>query len=156
MFDWCVTDLKSWLGSKDLSDLLLQLVGWRDDASENELALAQALHHYEIGPFSSVYGVILENRPVGLIGIDLRDGRLGVIQHIVVERDCRQSGLGKAMLRWAWDEFDAERLEAETDRESVEFYRKCGFQVQSLGSQREGIERFRCSKDRPLPGSEAV
>ena len=69
----------------------------------------------------------------------------------MVERDCRQSGLGKAMLRWAWDEFDAERLEAETDRESVEFYRKCGFQVQSLGSQRGGIERFRCSRDRQEP-----
>lgn len=35
-------------------------------------------------------------------------------------------------------------LEAETDDEAVEFYKKIGFQVKSLGEKYPGVERFYC------------
>jgi len=35
-------------------------------------------------------------------------------------------------------------LEAETDAEAVKFYKKMGFQIQSLGEKYPGIERFHC------------
>ncbi len=35
-------------------------------------------------------------------------------------------------------------LEAETDCEAVEFYRKCGWIITSLGEKYPGVERFQC------------
>ncbi|ETE89388.1 acetyltransferase [Bacillus thuringiensis serovar aizawai str. Leapi01] len=35
-------------------------------------------------------------------------------------------------------------IEAETDDEAVEFYKRIGFQVKSLGEKYPGIERFHC------------
>ena len=40
-------------------------------------------------------------------------------------------------------------IEAETDKEAVEFYKKIGFQVKSLGEKYPGIERFHlCFKNK--------
>lgn len=35
-------------------------------------------------------------------------------------------------------------LEAETDDEAVEFYKRIGFQVRTLGEKYPGVERFHC------------
>lgn len=35
-------------------------------------------------------------------------------------------------------------LEAETDLEAVDFYRKCGFTVATLGEKYPGVQRFSC------------
>lgn len=36
-------------------------------------------------------------------------------------------------------------LDAETDADAVDFYRRCGFAVESLGERYPGVERFRCT-----------
>ncbi|HPH97803.1 MAG TPA: hypothetical protein PKW33_16525 [Anaerolineaceae bacterium] len=38
------------------------------------------------------------------------------------------------------------KLSAETDCEAVDFYRRCGFQMESLGEKYPGMERFRCTR----------
>lgn len=35
-------------------------------------------------------------------------------------------------------------LIAETDRDAVEFYRKYGFEIHSLGEKYPGVDRFHC------------
>ncbi|MDN4071264.1 hypothetical protein NYE70_06050 [Paenibacillus sp. FSL R5-0407] len=36
------------------------------------------------------------------------------------------------------------RIDAETDMDAVDFYRKIGFQIIRLGEKYPGIERFKC------------
>ncbi|MGG4554653.1 hypothetical protein ABEX11_20625 [Paenibacillus humicus] len=37
------------------------------------------------------------------------------------------------------------RVEAETDKDAVDFYRRLGFNITSLGQKYPGVERFQCS-----------
>lgn len=37
------------------------------------------------------------------------------------------------------------RMEAETDKNAVNFYRKIGFNITSLGEKYPGVERFKCT-----------
>lgn len=78
--------------------------------------------------------------PVGLLGVDNH----GKIHHIAVDSDFRHQGIAKQLILTASDRFS--EIEAETDREAVEFYRACGFAVESLGELYQGTERFKCTK----------
>ena len=74
-----------------------------------------------------------------------------VIQAIAVAPRLRGRGLGRRLLEEMARVGDHAWLEAETDRDSVRFYRRCGFSISSLGEKFAGVERFRCR--RALAGS---
>ena len=46
--------------------------------------------------------------------------------------------------------YGLEEITAETDRDAVEFYRRVGFEVESLGEQYPGTERFLCRLERAV------
>ena len=48
------------------------------------------------------------------------------------------------MLRQTQIAFSLQRITLETDRDAVEFYQRCGFQVKSIGEKYPGVERFLC------------
>jgi ribosomal protein S18 acetylase RimI-like enzyme len=50
------------------------------------------------------------------------------------------------MLEAALEELDVSWVEAETDAEAVNFYRRLGFTTTSLGEPFAGVERFRCAR----------
>jgi hypothetical protein len=43
-----------------------------------------------------------------------------------------------------------DEIEAETDKDTVDFYRLCGFTITSLGEPYPGTERFLCVKKAKL------
>lgn len=53
-------------------------------------------------------------------------------------------GIGRAMIAQTSARFGLSELAVETDTEAVEFYKRCRFEVQSLGEKYAGIERFYC------------
>jgi hypothetical protein len=61
------------------------------------------------------------------------------------------------MLEAALEELDVSWVEAETDAEAVNFYRRLGFTTTSLGEPFAGVERFRCARAafRWAPGADA-
>lgn len=73
-------------------------------------------------------------------------GRNFVLEAIAVKATLRGSGLGRRLL----DEISYigahQWVEAETDIDGVEFYRRCGFSITTLGEKYPGVERFRCRR----------
>ena len=82
---------------------------------------------------------------VGCVGVELLDGASGQMRHICVQPEERRKGIGRAMLDHVRRHFQLESVTAETDSDALEFWRRCGFSVESLGEQWPSVERFRCT-----------
>jgi ribosomal protein S18 acetylase RimI-like enzyme len=83
----------------------------------------------------------------GCIGLELTMGTCAVIHNIAVAIEFRGRGFGRAMIEAVAKQFQLGELVAETDVDAVEFYRRCGFEITSLGERYPGVERFRCVKN---------
>ncbi|ENB9401969.1 GNAT family N-acetyltransferase [Bacillus sp. CD3-5] len=78
------------------------------------------------------------------IGIEIIGANKAEICHIAVAPKYRYKGIALQMIKEVVRIHQLTYLEAETDDEAVEFYKKIGFQVKSLGEKYPGIERFYC------------
>ncbi|HDR7798255.1 GNAT family N-acetyltransferase [Bacillus tropicus] len=78
------------------------------------------------------------------IGIEIIGAKKARICHIAVVPQYRHNGIAWQMIKEVLRMHQLMYLEAETDDEAVEFYKKIGFQVESLGEKYLGIERFHC------------
>lgn len=83
----------------------------------------------------------------------LGDGR-AIVRHIAVDAKCRRQGVGRAMIEHARTTYGTRSLVAETDREAVGFYERCGFAIRSLGEVHltdrfPSAERFHCTLGQP-------
>ena len=56
----------------------------------------------------------------------------------------RNRGVGRAMIGFVAQAYAGRTIEAETDAESVGFYRRMGFSFTGLGERYPGVERFLC------------
>ncbi len=136
-------DLKPHLEAPVVRELLFALVGWRGDEARDREALERALASYRYDSSLSLFGLRREETLAGLIGLDAAVADERVIRHLVVHPTQRGRGVGRALLGAALDMHPA-KLVAETDLSAVEFYRRCGFEVMSLGERYPGTERFYC------------
>ncbi|MGG5785441.1 GNAT family N-acetyltransferase [Bacillus albus] len=78
------------------------------------------------------------------IGIEIIGTNKARICHIAVVPQYRHKGIALKMIKEVVRMHQLTYVEAETDKEAVEFYKKSGFQVQSLGEKYPGVERFQC------------
>jgi ribosomal protein S18 acetylase RimI-like enzyme len=135
-----------------IEDLLAKL----DDARLGELLasviynptaerLARMCGRYRTDPMWKLLGCRCGGAIVGCIGIELGTEGRAIIRHISVAPAWRSQGIGTALIQHAIAAFALTQLVAETDLDAVEFYRKCGFTVRSLGEKYPGTERFLCS-----------
>nr|WP_278044635.1 GNAT family N-acetyltransferase [Paenibacillus solani] len=67
------------------------------------------------------------------------------LKHIAIKSNNRRKGLGKKLIMEFMEENLIRRMEAETDKNAVNFYRKIGFNITSLGEKYPGVERFKCT-----------
>ena len=132
-------DLVPRLDTEEFRDVFLFIV-FRPTTEK----VQRLIEGYRSDPHLKILGVERAERLVALIGLDLNTPHEGVIRHIVVNPDHRHIGLGRAMIAAACDQFGLQVLTAETDRDADGFYRRCGFEVQSLGELYPGTERFCC------------
>jgi len=137
-------DVSSRLQTLEFRALLLQVVGWRNAGPADESRLDAVIAGYRTSATVRVLAVSVEGALAGILALDLVAPARAVIRHIVVDRRQRRHGLGRAMIEAAAGQWGLAELEAETDRDAVDFYRRCGFSVQSLGQKYPGSERFRC------------
>lgn len=84
---------------------------------------------------------------IGIIALKNVNMKRKAIQLIGVHPDCRRKGIGKAMVEYVRNRYNGSTFVAETDKDSLDFYRKIGFRIQSLGFKYPGIERFLCTID---------
>ena len=90
-------------------------------------------------------GYELDGELVGCVGVEIPMPGRATVRHVGVSPGQRNQGIGRDMLFQLARELKLSQLIAETDEEAVGFYQRCGFEVESLGEQYPGVERFRCT-----------
>jgi ribosomal protein S18 acetylase RimI-like enzyme len=138
-----LVDLAPRLDDPELAALLSHSVGFPTPEKLQVIA-----NCYRTEATWRLLGIEEDGAVVGCIGIMLEteDRDCAVIRHIAVAPQCRGRGIGRLMIEAVCADFRLRQLMAETDAEAVEFYRRCGFEVASLGERYPGVERFRCVK----------
>ncbi|WP_263704655.1 GNAT family N-acetyltransferase, partial [Bacillus thuringiensis] len=105
----------------------------------SETSLKKAVLFYEKNK-----GTLHRYEEKACIGIEIIGANKARIYHIAVVPQYRYKGIALRMIKEVLRMHQLTYLEAETDDEAVEFYKKIGFQVKSLGEKHPGIERFCC------------
>lgn len=90
----------------------------------------------------TLYSVEFEGEIAGCIGIEQISLSECEIKHIAVLADKRGKGIGSKMINFIASKYPS--IVAETDYEAVDFYRRYGFFITSLGEKYPGVERFLC------------
>ncbi|MDM5247430.1 MULTISPECIES: GNAT family N-acetyltransferase [unclassified Lysinibacillus] len=90
----------------------------------------------------TLYSFEVEDEIVGCIGIERISLSECEIKHIAVLADERGKDIGSKMINFIACKYSS--IVAETDNEAVDFYRRYGFFITSLGEKYPGVERFLC------------
>jgi len=125
-------------GREDESDVLELL----NEAHGSRASVGRALRRYRDGEWRLI-GWQEQGRVVACAGVSRDSDRTVVLHSVSVARGSRGRGIGRALLGFIADHAGGPRLLAETDEAAVEFYRRCGFEVELL-SRPGGGQRFRC------------
>ncbi|PGU39375.1 GNAT family N-acetyltransferase [Bacillus cereus] len=105
----------------------------------SETSLKKAVLFYEKNK-----GTFYKYEEKACIGIEIIGAYKARICHIAVVPQYRYKGIALQMIKEVLRIHQLTYVEAETDKEAVEFYKKIGFQVKSLGEKYPGVERFQC------------
>jgi ribosomal protein S18 acetylase RimI-like enzyme len=98
---------------------------------------------YKTNNNRELYGIYLEETLAGIIG--LIHGEIeSEIKHISVHPDFRKQGIGSQLIETVIELTKTNNIIAETDKDAVNFYKKKGFTIISLGEMYPGVERFKC------------
>lgn len=125
--------------TEQVKQLLSYAVG-----SATDEKLGKILEHVYSHGESKLYVFIdHDNSALGIVGFK-RDGVSTEILHIAVNEHKRNCGIGRRMIDELRVLENPTELTAETDRDAVGFYRRYGFEIQSLGEKYPGVERFHC------------
>lgn len=118
-----------------------QLLSFAVGESTDE-KLGRILNLY-CGSRATLYVMASQNgQALGVVGFERSDS--AEILHIAVDERQRHRGIGRRMLDQLTAVEALAELIAETDRDAVEFYLRCGFATRSLGEKYPGVERFHC------------
>ncbi|NLU61306.1 GNAT family N-acetyltransferase [Rhodococcus sp. HNM0563] len=102
--------------------------------------VSRALEPYRFGRVS-VAVTRAAGDVVGVVGYIPGCERTELV-HIATAPQVRRSGAGAALVEWVREHCESGVVEAQTDGESLGFYRALGFEVESLGELYPGVERF--------------
>ncbi|WP_163879029.1 GNAT family N-acetyltransferase [Paenibacillus favisporus] len=90
-----------------------------------------------------LYGIYLNNTLRGIIGL-IRGESATELKHIAIHPEFRMQGLGSKLIEYVIKSTEINKLVVETDKDAVNFYKKKGFKIISLGEKYPGVERFKC------------
>ena len=94
-------------------------------------------------PNRKLFGFQKDGQVIGCIGGEQNSATF-IIRHIAVTPEERGSGIASSMIQFILKDSSIKTVIAETDKEAVNFYRKFGFHITSLGEKYPGVERFDC------------
>lgn len=124
-------------------EAIRELIGYSvfPDPAHERRAVERYLREADL----QLYGMESEGETIGIIGVKPLEANRWRIEHLAVRPDCRGAGFGRGMILELIERVKPEELVAETDEDAVEFYRWIGFEVESIGEEPPGVERFRCT-----------
>ena len=90
-----------------------------------------------------LWGVLGDGRVLGVAMVYVREDNTLYICNISVVEECRGQGIGRAMIDALHDMYGLP-ITLETDDDTVDFYRKCGFEAEAYMHEEYGVRRWRC------------
>ncbi|WP_420596653.1 GNAT family N-acetyltransferase [Deinococcus sp.] len=93
-------------------------------------------------PARRIFTWEIGGQPLSAVGL-LIDGRQAEILHIGTHPETVNKGYGRRLVSAVAAELRLSQLTAETDDDSVGFYRRCGFEIYAAPARSER-RRFRC------------
>ena len=93
----------------------------------------------------SVYACEDHGRILGVVIVKRTDHSTAEILRIATDPCHRRAGVASSLIFHAAAALQCAALTAETDDDTVGFYRKCGFQVETLATIYPGTNRYRCT-----------
>lgn len=106
--------------------------------------LEKTIKQYTSNDSLEIYGYEVDGTLLGIVGFSLNEEERLVIHHISVDPEYRGMGYGRGQILELLELKNPKIISAETDEESVDFYRNVGFTVTSLGEKYPGVDRFQC------------
>lgn len=94
-----------------------------------------------------LYGWIENGEIVGVCGFEVHKDYVEIL-NIAVAENIRHHGVGGKMITALWKKYEM-AIEAETDDDAVDFYRKSGFTA--AATQKYGVRRWTCVLAAPKP-----
>ena len=91
-----------------------------------------------------IFFALIKDVPIGLCILKEAESG-GEILILSVSPPFRRQCIGRAMMHFLRVCFPDSPLIAETDDDAVDFYRRCGFDVLSLGETYPGVTRYACT-----------
>ncbi|MCU7557985.1 GNAT family N-acetyltransferase [Macrococcus capreoli] len=116
---------------------LIDLIALAINPSKANIALINAIQNNN----EVCYTIEKNNKFLGVITIREKDG-ICKITSIAVDMKCQKEGYGKQLIDYIKRDF--KKIIAETDDEAVNFYRKQGFKIITLGEKYPGVIRYQC------------
>jgi GNAT superfamily N-acetyltransferase len=101
--------------------------------------------HYQSNPALELYGHEEADEIIGVVGFIIHPDHTLELKHIAVEPDARGKGYGRGLILELIEVKKPAIIQAETDEDTVDFYRYVGFSIVSLGELFPGVERFKCT-----------
>ena len=136
-----IVEAKSILKNKNLLAVLAESV-----YNPTEERLISRADKYIINPNTAVYTNKENDTYKGIIVIDISNINAIEILDIAVSASFQKSGIGSSLINHCINMFHPDEIIAETDDDAVEFYKKYGFDILSLGDKyRVGIMRYQCT-----------
>jgi len=112
----------------------------------DEELVKQEYNQYNNDQTRSLFGKIKNNELVGIIGVIWLSKCKVELIHISVKSSNIRQGLGKEMVNVFIEENNV-KTRVETYKNAVNFYKKIGFNITSLGEKYPAVKRFKCIKD---------
>ena len=89
------------------------------------------IENYVENPSVQIFVYVMFHKKVGILVLD-SSKPVAEIVGIAVAEDYRRRGIGKNLVLGVMDLAHLDRLAAQTDNESIAFYRKCGFSEKKI------------------------
>jgi ribosomal protein S18 acetylase RimI-like enzyme len=130
--------VKQRITEESIQELLTYAIFPDPERIENEIKL------YQSEPALELYGHEEDDEILGVVGFIMHPNQTLELKHIAVKPEERSKGYGRGLILQLLELKQPAIIEAETDEDSVDFYRNVGFSIVSLGEKYPGVERFKC------------
>ena len=110
----------------------------------DEIRIIQEYEQYLSNQSRVLLGIQADTGLIGLIGFIFLSKNSVELKHIAIKPKYRGQGQGKKLINECINQYNVISIEAETDKDAVNFYRKIGFEITTLGEKYPGVERFKC------------
>ena len=106
----------------------------------SDAAVQKKLDKYMVCSKLHFYGWIDDGNILGVVGFKTHEGHVEIL-HIAVDEGVRHKGIGRNIICKLQQTYGLP-IEAETDDDAIDFYRKCGFKYTTF--TKHGVTRYAC------------